>query len=68
MQRSQRAAYLPGTHRVLACWEVPPSHQDPPLACMCMSTYVVKYLYAQNMLKGVASVPPEDEGPQAESP
>ena len=30
--------------------------------------WAVKYLYAQNMLKGVAGVPPEDEGPQAESP
>ena len=30
--------------------------------------WAVKYLYAQNMLKGVASVSPEDEGPQAESP
>ena len=30
--------------------------------------WAVKYLYAQNMFKGVASVPPEDEGPQAESP
>ena len=30
--------------------------------------WAVKYMYAQNLLKGVASVSPEDEGPQAESP
>ena len=30
--------------------------------------WAIKYMYAQNMLKGVASVSPEDEGPQAQSP